>query len=247
MNWMKNMSLETLIQASLNLVKSYQQRLWPKASKYPNSPEKQGIYSDSRHAILNSDCFHWINSVRWRGKKALSVFYSQSQSGKEQHLSLSQRRVFSTLLTLWAPQCHWSWCGQTHPSPQVLHVASGGTVHHSDHLITTETKNLNLRHLTSLELFPWYPSSRISLTADNCNKMHEAKGNPRNFCFHYHPSQLGSNLHISPPSLPVLQSKGFKASSNISHCSSLNLLIDLLPRAAQQGQNWHHTIKLVPV
>lgn len=40
MNWMKNMPMETLIQASLNLVKPYQQRFWPIVSKYPNSPEK---------------------------------------------------------------------------------------------------------------------------------------------------------------------------------------------------------------
>lgn len=72
------MSLETLIQASLNLVKSYQQRFWPKASKYPNSQEIEGIYYDSRHAILNPDCFHWIHSVRWRGINIPSVFYSQS-------------------------------------------------------------------------------------------------------------------------------------------------------------------------
>lgn len=37
MNWMKNMPMETLIQASLNLVKSYQQRFWLIASKYSNS------------------------------------------------------------------------------------------------------------------------------------------------------------------------------------------------------------------
>lgn len=134
MNWMKNMSLETLIQTSLNLVKSYQQRFWPKASKYPNSQEKQGIYSDSRHAIFNPDCLHWIHSVRWRGINVLSVFYSQSQLGRGQHLSLSQRRVFSTLLSIWAPQCHWLWCGQKHPSPH----ASRRTVHQSDHLVTAE-------------------------------------------------------------------------------------------------------------
>lgn len=103
------MLLETLIQASLNLVKTYQQRFWPKASKYPNSPEKKVIYSDSKHVILSPDCFQWINSVKWRGKNALSVSYSQSQSARGQHLSLPQRRVFSTLLTLRAPQCHWLW------------------------------------------------------------------------------------------------------------------------------------------
>lgn len=71
MNWMKNTSLETLIQASLNLVKTYQQRFWPKASKYPNSPENPGFYSDSRHAILNPDCFQFIKSVKWRGEMLL--------------------------------------------------------------------------------------------------------------------------------------------------------------------------------
>lgn len=40
MNWMRDMPMETLIQSSLNLVKSYQQRFWAIASKHPNSPEK---------------------------------------------------------------------------------------------------------------------------------------------------------------------------------------------------------------
>lgn len=69
------MPLETLIQASLNLVKSYQQMFWPRASKYPNSPEKQGIYSDSNHAMVSTGLI-----LSGGGEKnALSVFYSQFQ------------------------------------------------------------------------------------------------------------------------------------------------------------------------
>lgn len=159
-------------------------------------------------------------------KNALSVFYSQFQWGRREHLSLSQRRVFSTLLTLWAPQRHWLWCGQTHPSPQVLHNASRRAVHHSDHLLTAEKINSEPKtpghtwHHKNYCLDIPVQESLSQLTLCDWNKMHEAKRDPHNFWFCYHPSQLGSNLCIFPASLTLLQRKGFKASSNISHCSS---------------------------
>lgn len=63
------MPMETSIQASLSLAESYQQRLWPIASKYLNSPEEEGIYSDPSYASLNPACFHWMTSVRQRGEE----------------------------------------------------------------------------------------------------------------------------------------------------------------------------------
>lgn len=84
------MPMETLIQSSLNLVKSYQQRFWAIASKHPNSPEKQGIYSDPSYANLNPDFFHWINPVSWMGgKNTPGVFYSHFQSERGERASHS--------------------------------------------------------------------------------------------------------------------------------------------------------------
>lgn len=174
---------------------------------------------------------------------------------------LTKDRILITLLTLWAPQCHWLWCGQTHLSSPALHVASGRTGHHhhhSDHLSycwtgptgckikersEPKTPDINKSYSfassrPSLTLYPfWCMKPRvIHITSVLITTSHPC-----------------SKLCISPASLPVLRCKGFRllVTPHIAHLSPSCLSDLLAPRVAQQatnrGQYWYHPIKLVPV
>lgn len=116
-------------------------------------------------------------------------------------------------------------------------------------------KGLNLRLLTSTRAIPLLCQFKnIShtlpfLTETRCMR---PRGTPITSILITTPC-LGSELCMSPASLPVLQYKGFwlLVTSRIA-CLSPSSLSDLLaPRAAQQatdrGQHQHHSIKLVPV
>lgn len=169
-----------------------------------------------------------------------SVFSTVSFNQAGENMSLLMKDgILITLLTLQDSQCHWLSHRQTHLSPQALQVASGRTVHHchhSAHLMwarwtgptehkirgrcepkipdINESYSLAMsvqEHLSHFTLFDW-------------NKMHEAKGNPYNFCSPTTPS-LGLKLCISPASLPVVQGKGFRllVTSHIAHLSSFCL------------------------